>query len=434
MNNPYKDAVKQLNSIAKYLDISKSELEILKSPKEIIKKDISIKLDNGKRKEYVAFRVQHNNERGPFKGGIRFHQDVTENEVKALSMWMTWKCAVVGIPFGGGKGGVVVDPKKLSKGELERLSRAYMRAFAEYFGAWRDIPAPDVNTNPQVMAWMLDEYQKWQMANGKWQMANHSSPYAVVTGKPVELGGSQGRSEATGLGGAIVLEKLAEKMKLKKSNARVAVQGYGNVGYWFSYFAEKAGFKVVAASDSKGSVFVPKGISPELTLECKREKGQIAGCYCVGSVCDLKHGKPISNEELLELDVDVLVPAALEGVINKGNAGKIRAKVIVEMANGPVTPEADVILGKRGIISIPDILANAGGVTTSYFEWVQNLSGYYWKKELVFKRLREIMEDSFESVWKTSRDKEIDLKTAAYVLAVQRVVDALRLRSHSTSS
>jgi glutamate dehydrogenase/leucine dehydrogenase len=428
MVSPYKDVLKQLDDVKGYLDISNELFEQLKSPKNFIKKDISIKMDDGRIRKFRAFRSQHNDARGPFKGGIRFHPQVSADEMKALSILMTFKCAVAGIPYGGAKGGVVVDPKKLSSSELERLSRAYMKVFADYFGAWKDIPAPDVNTNPQIMAWMLDEYIKIQ--NLKLKMQNYSSPYAVVTGKPVELGGSQGREEATGLGGSIVLEKLAKKLKLKKQYTTIAVQGFGNVGYWFSYFADRAGFKVVAASDSKGVVHVPKGLNPELTLACKREKGHIAGCYCVGSVCDLRHGKPIASESLLELEVDILVPAALEAAINKGNAKKIRARAIVELANGPVTPEADEILRKRGIVLVPDILANVGGVTTSYFEWAQNLSGYYWKKKLVFERLREIMESSFNAVWSISKQKKVDLRTAAYILAVQRVVNVLRLRSY----
>lgn len=429
MSNPYKDALKQLDEVGKYIDVEKELIERLKVPENLVVKDILVKMDDGKVRKFKAFRSQHNNARGPYKGGIRFHPQVSEDEVKALSMWMTWKCGVVGIPFGGGKGGVIVDPKKLSVGELERLSRAYMRGFANYFGAFMDVPAPDVNTNPQVMAWMLDEYQVISQKS-KVKSQNFSSPYAVVTGKPVELGGSQGRTEATGLGGAIVLERLASKLKMRKQYTTVAIQGFGNVGYWFSHFADKAGFKIVAASDSKGGVWVPKGLNPKTTLNCKKEKGKIASCYCVGSVCDLKHGKPISNEELLELDVDVLVPAALEGVINKENAEKIKAKVIVEMANGPVTSEADKILRKRKIISVPDILANAGGVTVSYFEWSQNLSGYYWKKDLVFKRLREIMENSFEIVWEVSKKKKVGLRTAAYILAVQRVIKAMKLRGN----
>lgn len=469
MANVWRNALSQLEDIRRYLEIPDKVYEQLKTPKIFIEKEISVKMDppshkategqvppsskaskdksRGKLryKTFTAYRSQHNDARGPFKGGIRFHPQVSADEMKALSMWMTWKCAVVGIPFGGGKGGVIVDPKKLSSGELERLSRAYMRAFASHFGARKDVPAPDVNTNSQIMAWMLDEYKKItqssklktqsskpqrksQILKAQLKTQSYSSLNAVVTGKPIELGGSQGREEATGLGGTIVLEQLAKKLKLRRQHTTVAVQGFGNVGYWFAYFADKAGFKIVAASDSKGAVQVPKGMNPELTLTCKKEKGKIASCYCVGSVCDLKHGKAMADEKLLELDVDILVPAALEGVIHKGNAGKIRARAIVELANGPVTSEADGLLRKRGTVLVPDILANAGGVTVSYFEWLQNLSGNYWKKELVFERLREIMEVAFDAVWRISEEKKVDLRRAAYILAVQRVVDVLRLR------
>jgi len=428
MANLYRDTIAQLEAVEPYLDAPKDIIEQLKYPKNFIQKTLTVRMDDGLTRKFQAFRSQHNDARGPFKGGIRYHPQVSEDEIKALSMLMTWKCAVVGIPFGGAKGGVVVDPKMLSGGELERLSRAYMRSFAPYFGAWKDIPAPDVNTNAQIMAWMVDEFQKVQSAKGERQ-SDGANPYAVVTGKPVELGGSLGREEATGLGGSIILEKVAEKLKLCRQNTTVAVQGFGNVGYWFAYFANKAGFKVVAAADSKGAVCVPRGLNPKLTLVCKEKSGRIADCYCVGSVCDIQHGKTITNDEFLNLDVDILVPAALEGVIHKANAASVRAKAIIEMANGPVTPEADVVLRRRGIVLVPDILSNSGGVTTSYFEWSQNLSGYYWKKELVFERLREVMDSAFDRVWKISEERKVDLRTAVYILAVQRVVDVLRLRS-----
>ena len=259
---------------------------------------------------------------------------------------------------------------------------------------------------------------------------NDESPYAVITGKPVALGGSLGREEATGFGGSIILKLLAAKLGLKKRHATIAIQGFGNVGYWFAHFADKAGFTVVAAGDSKGAVSVPKGLNPQLTLACKEEKGKIASCYCVGSVCDLRHGKAISDDELLTLDVDVLVPAAMEGVIGIHNVQSVRAKAIIEMANGPVTEAAAVVLRKKGVVLVPDILANAGGVTASYFEWVQNLSGYYWTKTLVFERLGEIMEAAFAAVWELAQEKKVDLHTAAYILAVQRVADAMMLRGH----
>lgn len=420
MDNPYKNALVQLKKAAKYLEAGQNILKKIEQPQNFISKTLKIKMDNGKSKTFRAFRSQHNDARGPFKGGIRFHPQVSEDEVKALSMWMTWKCSVVGIPYGGGKGGIVVDPKQLSFSELERLSRAYMRAFAAHFGAWKDVPAPDVNTNPQIMAWMLDEYQRW-MVQGEEGRDNFSSPYAVLTGKPVELGGSRGRTEATGYGGYVVLEELVKKMRLKKKQTRVAVQGFGNVGYWFSYFTKQAGFRLVAISDSQGGVYDPRGLDPEKMLSEKQKIGSLAGCTGRGR-------KVISNAELLELAVDILAPSALENVIDGKNAAKIKAKAVIELANGPVTPEADEVLSAKKILSVPDILANAGGVTTSYFEWSQNLSGYYWGEKEVWAKLGRIMSESFAAVWKEHEDRKVDLRTAAYILAVKRVVEAMKLR------
>ncbi len=427
MSNPYKAAVKQLQVAGEKLGLSKSMLRKLSRPDRVIKKEIEIELDSGRRKKFKAFRSQHNNARGPYKGGIRFHAQVSLDEVKALSMWMTWKCAMAGIPFGGGKGGVIVDPKQLSEGELERLSRAYARAFAPYIGPKVDVPAPDVNTTPQIMSWMADEYKKWRMENEEWRMTKKEKDElkATFTGKPVSEGGSLGRTEATGLGGVEILKHLAKRLNLKPENTTVAVQGFGNVGYYFAHFAHKAGFKVVAVSDSQGAVYVPNGLDPETTLKCKQEKGQVAGCYCVGSVCDVRHGRRISNEEVLMLPVDILVPAALEGVINANVARKLKAKAIVEMANGPVTPEADKILADRGILSVPDVLANSGGVTVSYFEWKQNLSGQEWTKKKAFNELKKTMQKAFDFVWKMHQDKNVDLRTAAYLVAVKRVADAM---------
>ena len=435
MAGVYKNALRQLEIVRQYLDIEDRVFKRLKKHDRVIVKDLKVKMDNGSKKTFKAYRAQHNNARGPYKGGIRFHPQVSEDEVKALSMWMTWKCSVVGLPYGGSKGGVTVDPKKLSEGELEKLSRAYVRAMAPYFGPQKDVPAPDVNTNAQVMSWMIDEYIKVRSKESGVRSQDQDKLRATFTGKPVEEGGSLGRTEATGMGGFYVLEQLAKKLGLKPEETTVAVQGFGNVGYWFAYLAQRAGFKVIAASDSKGGVWVPEGLNPEKTLECKREKGEIAGCYCVGSVCDLKKGRPISNEKLLELDVDILVPAALEGVITKKNAGKIKAKAIIEMANGPVTPEADKILAKKGIVSVPDILANAGGVTVSYFEWEQNLKGEKWSKKKVFGELKKVMGKAFESVWQRYDDPpslklrrgeaKVDMRMAAYTLAVERVVESV---------
>jgi len=382
---------------------------------------------------FPAFRCQHNNSRGPYKGGIRFHPDVTEDEIKALSFWMSIKCSVADIPYGGAKGGIIVDPRELTQKQLEELSRAYARAFAPFIGPDQDIPAPDVNTNSQIMAWMMDEYEKHKMVkngqngyNGQKasSLSNHFSPSshsshsipAAFTGKPIELGGSQGREEATGFGGVVVLRELLTKLrednfKFQISNFKlpefpdrnqeitVAIQGFGNVGYWFAHFADKEGFKVVAVSDSKGGIYVPEGLNPELTLQCKEKSGHVAGCYCVGSVCDLKKGRPITNDELLRLPVDILVPAALENSITMENASKIKAKIVIEMANGPTAPDADEILNKKGVLILPDVLCNSGGVIGSYFEWVQNRMGYYWTREEMLNKLELKMQQAFEGVW-----------------------------------
>lgn len=421
MADQFTQALQQLEIAAAKTNIPKNFLEILQEPEDIITGEVEIDLDSGKKARFPAYRAQHNAARGPFKGGIRFHPQVSEAEVKALSFWMTFKCAVADIPFGGAKGGVTVDPKQLSRAELERLSRAYIRLIADYIGALKDVPAPDVNTNAQIMAWMLDEYEA---------IIGRHEP-AAFTGKPVALGGSLGREEATGLGGFFTLKNLMEKLKKKPEETTVAVQGFGNVGYWFAHFAQKAGFKVVAASDSQGGVYVSKGLSPALTLACKQEKGQIAECYCVGSVCDLKQGKPITNDMLLELEVDILVPAALEGVITQDNAEKIKARAILELANGPMAPEADEILRRRKIISVPDILANSGGVTVSYFEWAQNLAGWSWEKETVFERLEEKMHRAFTEVWEKYQQLGASqtMRTAAYVVALERLASAMHARS-----
>ena len=419
MTSAFENALAQLEKVRDKLGVSKEMFEQLASHDQVIERDLEVVMDNGEKKQFKAYRAQHNNARGPYKGGIRFHEQVSEDEVRALSMWMSWKCAIAGIPFGGSKGGVVVDPKKLSAGELERLSRAFARAMADEIGAWKDVPAPDVNTNGQIMAWMLDEYEK---------TVGGSEPGAF-TGKPIALGGSAGREQATGLGGCYILEKLAKRYKLDKKATKIAVQGIGNVGYWFAYFANRAGYRVVAISDSQGGVYVEDGLNPELTMECKREKGQVAGCYCVGSVCDLASGHKIGNDELLELPVDILVPAALENVIDEGVAKKLQAKYMIEMANGPVSPEADKILVERGIISVPDVLANAGGVTTSYFEWVQNNMGYYWEEEEVFGKLKKIMERGFDEIVKIYERERVGMREAAYLYGVGRVVEAMKWRS-----
>ena len=428
MSNPYKNAVKQLEDVAKHINLQGSSLEELKTPKKVHRADLKVKMDNGKIKTFKAFRSQHNDAVGPHKGGIRFHQQVSEDEVKALSIWMTIKCSVVGIPLGGGKGGVIVDPKKLSQGELERLSRAYMKFLYKHIGSWVDVPAPDVNTNPQIMAWMLDEYEK---------LTGRQEP-GVITGKPIELGGSKGRGVATGLGGFYVTERLAKAKKLNKKQTKVAIQGYGNAAYWYAHFMRKAGYKIVAVSDSKGGIYKATGMDPVGVMKHKEKTGSVVG---------FKGSKEITNEELLELKVDVLAPAALENVIDKNNARNIKAKYIIELANGPVTPEADEILHKRGVIDLPDVLCNAGGVTVSYFEWVQNNMGYYWGEKEVYDKLKVIMDRAFDEMWalysqgKTGKRLSTNAiqhsvipregltpRLAAYIKSVARVVEAMKLR------
>jgi len=469
MSNPYINAVKQLEQVAKILELEKKTVEKLKKPENLIKKTLAVKLDSGKTKKFRAFRSQHNNALGPYKGGIRFHHDVSEAEVKALSMWMTWKCSVAGIPFGGGKGGVICDPKNLSVGELERLSRAYARELAPFIGPKVDVPAPDVGTNAQVMGWMVDEY-----INSHQPPATSHQPedvrvksLATFTGKPVEMGGSKGRTEATGMGGVYILQALLAKLKNSKSeyrnpkqiqnpndgnskhlgfsawnlgfpqSTRIAVQGFGNVGYWFAKLASEQGFKIIGLSDSKGGIIKSQksnvksqkfgGLDVDKVAEWKKRKGSVVG---------FPGTKKITNSQLLTTDCDILVPAALENVINAKNAKKIKAKVIIEMANGPVTPEADEILAKRGILSVPDILANAGGVTVSYFEWLQNLADERWEKKKVFKKLKKVMVEAFGRVWekyeglefKGSRSsKGLTLRLAAYAVAVERVARATKL-------
>lgn len=435
MSNQHQNAILQLEEVAKILEKSYQDkkrfnkaIELLKEPQNFFAGEIEVKMDNGQTKKFQAFRSQHNDARGPFKGGIRFHPDVSEAEVKALSTWMTWKCAVTGIPYGGGKGGVIVDPRQLSKSELERLSRAYARFLADKVGPWVDIPAPDVNTNGQIMAWMVDELQ--QTANFERKVSENI--LATFTGKPLLLGGSAGRDEATGLGGVFILEKLAEKLDFKrKKDITIAVQGFGNVGYWFAHHADRLGYKVVAVSGSRGGIYVPTGLNPAMTLECKNEHGDLQHCMCTDNSCDIKGGKKITNDELLELEVDVLVPAALENVIHQGNAPKIKAKNIIEMANGPITPEADEILAKKNILVIPDVLSNAGGVTVSYFEWVQNLQGYYWSKDEVVSKLRPLMDNAFEAMWRMLDEHKTTGRKAVYLNAVKSVVDTMLVKGRA---
>src|SRR6266481_2749321 len=373
----YDMALEQFQKAADIMKLDPNVQEILRKPRRILSINFPVKMDDGRIVLYQGFRSQHNNALGPYKGGIRYHPGVTIDEVKALSMWMTWKCAVAGIPFGGAKGGVTVDPKHLSKGENERLSRSFFSMISEIVGPFRDIPAPDVYTDSQTMAWFMDEYSKNERNN----------PFAVVTGKPLIIGGSLGRDSATGRGVSI------------------------NV--------EEAGVKVVAVSDSKGGAYKKNGIWFNEVSAYKKKTDNIV---------NMPESEPITNEELLELDVDILVPAALEDVITEKNASKIKAKLVAEGANGPTTPEADEILFKKGVTLIPDILANSGGVSTSYLEWVQNLQHLYWTAEEVDQRLKTIMKKAFAEVYKTSTENNVDMRTGAYIYAIGKVTAAMKIR------
>ncbi len=425
---PFENFLINLRSASKTIGLSDTALKALETPEHIHDTEIEFKLDSGETKKVPGYRVEHNSARGPYKGGIRFHHEADLDEVKALASLMSLKCAVVNIPMGGGKGGIQINPKELSKTELERMSRAYFRWGTEkgVFGVNRDVPAPDVYTTPQVMAWMLDEHEK---------VLGYLSPGAI-TGKPLELGGSLGRSYATSQGGLFVLEKYLEKTGKKASETTVAVQGFGNAGAYFAELAHKAGFKVVAASDSRGGVFCDcdsDAFDVAKLTDWKKQAGSLRGNFCEGDSCDIEkmkreNVKTVSNEELLQLDVDVLVLAALDGVIHEENANKIKAKIILELANGPITPEADSILEKKGIAVIPDILANAGGVTVSYFEWVQNRSGDVWEEEYVITKLKKVMDNAFDDLVKIKEEYNISHREAAFVLGVERIVTAMKLR------
>ena len=369
-------------------------------------------MDDGTVRVFKGIRSQHNDAIGPYKGGVRYHPDVTVDEVKALSMWMTFKCGVVGLPYGGGKGGVICNPKELSQGELQRISRAYIEAIAPIIGPDKDIPAPDVYTNAQVMAWMMDAYSRLQGSN----------QFGVVTGKPIVVGGSLGREKATAQGCVFVIIKAAEKLGLDLKGAAVAIQGYGNVGSQAAFLLNQLGCKIVALSDSRGGIYNPDGIDLDKVSEHKSS---------TGSCVNLPGSRSITNAELLELPVDILIPAALENQITADNAARVKAKVVAEAANGPTTPEASRILYANGITVIPDILANAGGVTVSYFEWVQNLMHYYWSEEEVFEKLRTNMYNAFDNVYAASQQHQVDLRTGAYIVAISRIAEAIKVRGYA---
>jgi glutamate dehydrogenase (NAD(P)+) len=402
-------AQRQFDLAAERLDLSPGLRKVLREPKRELTVHFPVKMDDGSVEVFTGYRVQHNLSRGPAKGGIRYHQDVTLDEVKALAMWMTWKCAVVGIPFGGGKGGVIVDPKKLSLREVEGLTRRFATEISILIGPEKDIPAPDVNTNSQTMAWIMDTYS---------MHVGYTSP-AVVTGKPISIGGSEGRHEATAQGAVYTLIDAARHLGMEIPRCRVAVQGFGNAGAIAAQLLAAQGCKIVAVSDSTGAIYRPEGFDPSAILSWKQEHHSVTG---------FPGTKDISNAELLELDCDILIPAALENQITARNAGRIQARLIGEAANGPTTPEADEILYKNGKFVIPDILCNAGGVTVSYFEWVQDLERDFWNIDQVNEKLRRIMTRAFASTLEMSLKEKVNMRTAAYLLAVQRVADAASVR------
>lgn len=408
--NPFKIAQSQLDAAAKKMRLKKDMHSYLREPQRFLQVRIPVKMDNGSTQTFTGFRCQYNDARGPTKGGIRFHPEETEDTVKALAAWMTWKTAVVDIPLGGGKGGVICNPKEMSQGELERLSRGWVRAVQQIVGPEKDIPAPDVYTTPQIMAWMTDELS----------VIRGSNTPGFITGKPIPLGGSQGRGDATARGGMSCLREAANRRGLDLANAKVAIQGFGNAGQHAHRLVEELfGCKVVAVSDSRGGIYRATGISFKEAEAQKKKHGKLQG---------LKETRNITNDALLKLDVDVLIPAGIENAITSKNADKITPTIILELANGPTTPEADNILFKNKVHVIPDFLANAGGVTVSYFEWVQNTYGYYWKEEKVHRELAEKMTNAYCDVFDRHKRARCDMRTAAYMVAVARVAEAVELR------
>lgn len=419
-HNPWSRAKQQLERVAAQAAVEPLLAARLGMPDRTVEVSIPITMDDGSVKVFEGFRVQHSNIRGPYKGGLRYHPKVDMDEARALAFWMTMKNAVIDVPFGGGKGGVTVDPKKLSEAELERLTREFTRKLVPVIGPATDIPAPDVNTNGRIMAWIRSEYEK----------ATGTVALGVVTGKPLDAGGSQGRTEATGLGGSFA---LAEYLRLNGHDPKgmtVAIQGFGNVGSFLARYLKELGFKIVALSDSKGGIYVPNGIEDlDAVAACKERSGRIAGCYCVGSVCDLSNmeqlgGRDISPEETLTLPVDIVVPSALENAITEENVSQIQAHIVLEMANGPTTAEADTVLEQRGVAVIPDILVNAGGVAVSYFEWYQNMHNEQWGKEEVFAKLKEKMNAATGAVHKIATERKVPLRDAAYLLALKRLSES----------
>ncbi|MDE1855212.1 MAG: Glu/Leu/Phe/Val dehydrogenase [Candidatus Micrarchaeota archaeon] len=413
--DPFKIAQKQLDTAAEVMNLDRQAHAILREPMQTVIVNIPARMRNGETKRFTGFRVLYSNARGPGKGGIRYHPQESLETVKALAAWMTWKCSLANIPYGGAKGGIICDPKSMNPQELESISRGYIRAVGQFIGPDKDVPAPDVYTTPQIMAWMMDEYSKMHGKN----------EFGVITGKPLEVWGSEGRFDSTAMGGMYVMREAAKLLKINVKKARIAIQGFGNAGSFAFELATKLGAKVVAISDSHGGVYSGKGLDFQKLTETKEK---------TGSVVTYKGAEKITNEELLKLDdIDVLIPAALENQITAANADKINAKLVLELANGPVTPEADQILFERKVLDMPDFLVNSGGVIVSYFEWAQNRQGYYWTQDEVYKRLDTIITKSFADTLDTQKKyaqagKKISPRTAAYVIAVSRVASAMKAR------
>lgn len=410
----FSDASKRLEKALKYVSLSEDVTESLKHPKSSLSVSIPVRMDNGSLKVFQGYRVRYDDTRGPAKGGVRYHPNVSLDEVQSLAFWMTFKCAVLNLPFGGGKGGITVDPKALSKFELERLTRGYIDAIADFIGPNVDIPAPDVYTNAMIMGWMMDQYS----------IIRRQITPAVVTGKPLTMGGSVGRESATATGAFFVIESMLPKFEKVPQETTVAIQGFGNAGGILAELLYQSGYKVVAVSDSQGGIYSKQGLDIPHIREHKASGNGIKSVYCKSSVCNLEDHELLSNEEVLALDVDVLIPSALENQITEDNVHNIKAKFIFEVANGPTTSAADQVLEDKGIYVFPDILVNAGGVTVSYFEWVQNRSGLYWTLEEVNQRLKQKMVEETQKIWSISQEFGISMRTAAYVHALNRLGEA----------
>jgi glutamate dehydrogenase (NADP+) len=411
----FADASQRLQQALKHVDLPEDVLTTLNYPKASLSVSIPVRMDDGSLQVFPGYRVRYDNTRGPAKGGVRYHPNVSQDEVQSLAFWMTFKCAALNLPFGGGKGGITVDPKALSKMELERLSRGYIDAIADFIGPDIDILAPDVYTNPMIMGWMMDQYSIIQRRICR----------GVVTGKPLSIGGSQGRDSATGTGAFYVLEAMQPRLGLVPEQTTVAVQGFGNAGAVIAEQLATAGYRIVAVSDSKGGIYAAQGLDIPSIRRNKEASRDMKAVYCEGTVCNLIDHDVITNEELLQLEVDILIPAALEQQITAENADQIKARYIFEVANGPITSAADAVLEQKGILVFPDILVNAGGVTVSYFEWVQNRSGLYWEETQVQQRLQAKMVAETESIWQLAQQQSLSIRTAAYVHALNRMGEAI---------